>query len=109
MGASTSSGGMDSPDMDGQDDSAPAPDSSPDQDEGGTFFLPPDFVEGHDCKPGDTISLEVVGKDKDGDVEVRMSHDNSYGRKGGEMSIADDLMASKDKIMPGMNGASGGM
>lgn len=81
------------------------PDSGMEQDgENKTFFLPREFVSDYDCKPGDKITLEVVNVDKDGDKEVKVSGFDHKG--GGGMSIMDDLRASKDSIMPGMNGAS---
>lgn len=36
----------------------------------GTFFLPQDFPDAGSLNPGDTLSLKVLGKDKDGNVEV---------------------------------------
>jgi len=37
-----------------------------------TFFLPEKFLasQGKEYGPGDTVSLKVVGKDADGDLEV---------------------------------------
>jgi len=38
-----------------------------------SFFVPADAVADHDCKPGDILKFEVLGKDADGDIEVRFS------------------------------------
>lgn len=38
-----------------------------------TFFLPPDFPGADGLKAGDTITLRVVGKNSDGEVEVESS------------------------------------
>lgn len=35
-----------------------------------TFFLPPDYPGIENLKPGDKVTLLVVGKDEDGHVEV---------------------------------------
>jgi hypothetical protein len=46
-------------------------DESENSDQGDqTFFLPPTFPGMDQYKPGDTITLRVVGKDSDGDLEV---------------------------------------
>jgi hypothetical protein len=60
-----------------------------------TFFLPPSFHGSHDCKPGDKITLEVVGMDKDGDYEVRVVGSDDKGKDDwrGDMkkSLGSDL------------------
>jgi hypothetical protein len=43
----------------------------PDESKGYTCFLPGDFPGAENLKSGDTITLKVVGKDKDGDIEVQ--------------------------------------
>lgn len=53
-----------------------------------TFFLPQDFPGSEGLKPGDTITLKVVGKDSEGDIEVAMDGGEE------EMSMADDLRQS---------------
>ena len=40
---------------------------------GNSFFIPSDVCEGMDYKPGDTIELQVIGKDEDGDLEVKLA------------------------------------
>ena len=37
---------------------------------GDTFFLPPDYPDSDKLKPGDEVTLKVVGRDEDGNVEV---------------------------------------
>lgn len=37
----------------------------------GSFFIPKDLIGGKQYKPGETLSLEVVGHDEDGDLEVK--------------------------------------
>lgn len=64
----------------GMAESGPAMPSSPEggdaqqqEHEGGredTFFLPPDYPGIENLKPGDTVTLRVVGKDEDGNIEV---------------------------------------
>lgn len=44
--------------------------------ESGSFFLSPDQLGGKECKAGDTISLKVLGMDKDGDYEVEIADDS---------------------------------
>lgn len=53
----------------GAADAPPAPDAAP-QEREDTFFLPPDFPGKDGYKPGDTITLKVVGAGKDGELEV---------------------------------------
>lgn len=35
-----------------------------------TFFMPPDFPGAENLKAGDTVTLRVVGKSSDGEIEV---------------------------------------
>lgn len=52
------------------------------QDEGGredTFFLPPDFPGAEKLKPGDPLTLRVVGKDAEGGIEVEHVPDRGPG------------------------------
>lgn len=91
-------------------DNAPAPGAGPDGGGGDsgemagkgkdTFFLPPDFHPGADCKPGDKITLEVVGKDKDGDYEVRVADGGSKGNWRDDMkkSLGTDLSGPKEQM-----------
>lgn len=64
---------------------------------GKTFFLPPEFIDSYDCQPGDSITLEVVNIDKDGDKEVRVKNVSHKGEGGS--GLIDELRASKDKLM----------
>ena len=41
-----------------------------------TFYLPDDYPGAADLQPGDTLQLKVVGRDKDGQVEVECVHDD---------------------------------
>src|SRR5258705_3170753 len=76
----TSGGGMD-PGMAQAQESGPqsaAPEGDEHQDgeqqdegKGYTCFLPGDFPGAENLKAGDMLSLKVVGKDKDGDIEVQ--------------------------------------
>lgn len=70
-------------------------------DAGETFFLPDSFPNREDYKPGDTITLKVVGADADGDLEVECVQP-----KDGHKSMADDLRAT---MGPDMSGAKGAM
>lgn len=44
-----------------------------------TFFLPTDFPNSDSLKAGDTVTLTVVGKDADGNVEVEHQPDQGEG------------------------------
>ena len=66
-----------------------------------TYFLPSAMTDGHDCKPGDVIKLRVVGKDKDGDVEVEVI---DYGESGDGDDWKEDARRTMAKPMP-MEGA----
>lgn len=59
-----------------------------------TFFLPSDFPGSDALKAGDTLTLRVVGKDADGDIEVE--HVAGEPAKSGMM---DDLRTSMTKGM----------
>lgn len=48
----------------------PSPDDSGDMSDQ-SFFLPASFPGSENYKPGDTITLKVVGQDADGDLEVQ--------------------------------------
>lgn len=63
-----------------------------------TFFLPPSFHGSHECKPGDKITLEVVGMDKDGDYEVRVVGDD---KKSGRQAMFDDMKKSLGSDLSG--------
>jgi hypothetical protein len=52
-----------------------------------TFFLPSGFPGMDSFKPGQTITLKVVGRDAEGDIEVAVGD-------GEEPSFADDLRTS---------------
>ena len=49
---------------------------APDAPDSKTFFLSPDQLGGKECKAGDTISLKILGTDKDGDYEVEVANDS---------------------------------
>lgn len=67
-----------------------------------TYFLPSAMTEGHDCKPGDVIKLRVVGKDKDGDVEVEVT---DYGESGETDDWKEDARRTMAEPAPMMEGA----
>ena len=71
---------MDSQDYSsGPETNEPAPDQNANETDApsaGTFFLSPDQLGGKECKAGDTISLKVLGLDKDGDYEVEIADDS---------------------------------
>lgn len=70
----------------GGDDSSPeTPEdgSEPDQRDD-TFFLPSDYPGAENLKPGDMVSLKVVGKDADGNIEVECPPENMKDGKGGD-------------------------
>lgn len=48
-----------------------------------TFFLPPDYPGIENLKQGDTVTLRVVGKDEDGNVEVECDP-KEMAAKGGQ-------------------------
>ena len=61
-----------------------------------TFFLPPDYPGIENLKKGDTVTLRVVGKDEDGNVEVECDP-KAMAAKGGNaykpmMEDFDDSM-----------------
>lgn len=70
----------------------------------GSFYLPQNMLGGKTCKAGDKITLEVVGTDDEGDVEVKLAgvEGDSYGKKS---SFADDMKAA----MTGRAGTTGPM
>jgi hypothetical protein len=51
-------------------------------DKGYTCYLPSDFPGADTLKAGDTITLKVVGKDSDGDLEVAHAGEDSPEGKG---------------------------
>lgn len=53
--------------MDGSEQEMP---ESPQPEGKGSFYLPADFPGADALKAGDTVTLHVVGKDEDGDIEV---------------------------------------
>ena len=75
------------------DPGSAVPEASEDQaPRGDTFFLPTDFPGLDALKPGATITLKVVGKGEDGQVEVE------HMPEGGAMphdDMMDDLRASQ--------------
>jgi hypothetical protein len=60
-------------DAGGGDQSQQPPEETP-QHEGGaaseSFYIPKDMLGGKSYKQGDSITLEVMGEDQDGDLEV---------------------------------------
>jgi hypothetical protein len=55
-----------------------------------TFFLPSDFPNAAKLKPGESISLKVVGVSEDGEIEVSLGGSSEEGGK----SLGDDLRES---------------
>jgi hypothetical protein len=49
-----------------------------------SFYLPKDFPGADGFKPGDRISLIVVGKDEEGDLEVKPGSQSSAKPEEGE-------------------------
>lgn len=62
--------------------------------EDNSFYLPGDFPGAENLKAGDMISLKVVGKDKDGDIEVQHMPDDE---EGGQPKPKPGMMDSFDK------------
>lgn len=58
-------------------------------DAGYTCYLPSDFPGAENLKAGDTITLKVVGKDADGDLEVASADDSQPAQGGGMMDNFD--------------------
>jgi len=56
--------------------------NNPPDDQGGSFYLPSDFPGAENLKPGDTITLTIVGKDADGDIEVQPAESAGATKKG---------------------------
>jgi hypothetical protein len=65
--------------------------SDPGSQEQGSFYLPQSFLNGKTCKAGDKITLEVVGTDDEGDVEVKMADYGSGDSGSGSGSMADEI------------------
>jgi len=74
------------------DAGAPAPDETRSDQQGYTCFLPGDFPGAENLKAGDTLTLKVVGKDKDGDIEVQHMPED-----GEEESSDQGMMSNFDK------------
>jgi hypothetical protein len=55
------------------------------------FFIPKDFLGKKECKPGDTITLEVTQLDDDGDVGVKVK---GYSHQSEEMEDDRELRAA---------------
>lgn len=72
--------------MDAENQTDQAQDSAGEQEEG-SFYLPQSFLGGKTCKPGDKITLEVVGTDDEGDVEVKLG-DSGKSEYSGSMADA---------------------
>lgn len=66
-------------------------DSPEGNEEGYTCFLPGDFPGADELKPGDTVTLKVVGKDKDGDLEVEHMPKGGTKDDNGTLGLMDDL------------------
>ena len=69
----SAAGALDNPqgDMSQMDESKPGEnESGSEQSAEGSFFIPKDVLAGKSYKAGDKITLEVMGEDEDGDVEV---------------------------------------
>ena len=56
-----------------------------------TFFLSPDMLGGKECKAGDTITLKVLGSDKDGDYEVEIADDAEPDADQDDGNMADTM------------------
>jgi hypothetical protein len=74
--------------MDTSMDSQPAANAGGEDD--GSFYLPQNMLGGKTFKAGDKITLEVVGADDEGDVEVKLAADSTSEKP----SFADDLKSS---------------
>ena len=69
--------------METEDSSTPETET-PETNADNTFFLPAEFPGSDSFKPGDSITLKVVSRNDDGEIEV-----SAGGGK--EMSMSDDL------------------
>lgn len=67
----------------------------PGESKGYTCFLPGDFPGAENLKAGDSITLKVVGKDKDGDIEVQHTAEEGGEDKPGMMDNFDDEVGNK--------------
>ena len=61
-----------------------------------TFFIPGDAVQGHDCAAGDKLTFEVLGKDSEGDIEVRLMK----AEKASADDFDEDLKGTFDRPVP---------
>ena len=75
-------------------DQSPEQDSS-DSDSGYTCYLPSDFPGADSLKAGDTITLKVVGKDAEGDIEVEHANGGSSPDDKGMMANFDQEVGTK--------------
>jgi hypothetical protein len=83
-----------SPDNGSDSGAADALEQGPDQgdqsgDKGYTCYLPSDFPGADTLKAGDTITLKVVGKDADGDLEVAHADNGDQSQGSGMMENFD--------------------
>lgn len=70
------------------------------EEDSGNLFLPESSLGGRKCEPGDVISLKVVGKTADGELELAVDEkktDDDYGSsdESDAMELRQALGASK--------------
>ena len=79
--------------MDYDEEPNASAESEPAESSDNTFYLPSDLTAGLNCKPGDTLTFRVVGKDEEGNVEVERVGDDG-----------DDWETDFDNHMPASMG-----
>jgi len=80
--------------MDTEDTQDQGGDQSGQSEGDGSFYLPQNMLGGKTCKPGDKITLEVVGTDDEGDVEVKLVSDSGSSDYGNKGNFADDFRSA---------------
>ena len=80
-----------SSDVSGSEEESEASDN-PKEESDESLYLPESALGGRQCKPGDTITMKVIGKTSDGELQLAVddkSTDKSYGSS--DEADADDL------------------
>lgn len=83
------------------DQSPPNPNQQPRQD---TFFLPPGFPGADSLQAGDTLTLKVVGRSAEGELEVEPAQANEDGESDWKQDLHQTMASGSDNVIGGMPG-----